>query len=252
MTIGPDDKHPTPTSCARQAGLGLPDRDYYLRDDKDLAATREAYKKYLAQTLVSVGVAAADAETRAAAVYTLEHDIAVVHWPAADRRDADKTYNPLTVPELKSLAPDYPWEASFAAAGIPMKARGADRTVIVSEKSAFPPIAKIFAATPISVWRDFLTIRCIHSSLGLPAGLTTPIRVLPDRPARAQLTARPDHEGVRFPGSADGSPEGIRREVLPARSEAKRALVNNPPSFGEDLKTLDWMTPRPVPRLKKS
>ena len=250
MRIGTDDKNPNAyVVFLRQAGLGLPDRDYYLRDDKELAATREAYKRYLAQTLASVGVAAADAGTRAAAVYALEHDIAVAHWPAADRRDADKTYNPLTIPELRSLAPDYPWEAAFAASGISLKARGADRTIIVNEKSAFPPIAKIFAATPVSVWRDYLTIRCVHSFAPyLPrrfddADFAFFGTALQGRGRQLDRTTR----GVRFLDQRMG--EALGKEYVakyfPPEAKAKvRALVDNLLlAFGEDLKTLDWMTP---------
>ncbi len=111
--IGVDDKHPDRyTVFVGQSGLGMPDRDYYLRDDKDLAATREAYKKYLEQMLALAGVK--DGAARAGKVYALEHDIAVVSWPAADRRNADKVYNPMTLTELASFAPGFPWAASLA------------------------------------------------------------------------------------------------------------------------------------------
>jgi putative endopeptidase len=164
-SIGPDDKNPNRYVLQfRQGGLGLTDRDYYLSEDKELEATREAYKKYLAQTLEMVGASKADAARRGAAVFALERDIATAHWTAVDRRDADKSYNPMTVSELKSLAPDYPWDATFAALGISQKVAGADRGVLVREKSAFPVLAKQFAKTPVPVWRDYLTIRLVHSN----------------------------------------------------------------------------------------
>jgi len=118
--LGVDDKHPDRyTVFLTQSGLGMPDRDYYLRDDKNLAATREAYKKYLEQMLGLAGVK--DAASRAARIYAVEHDIAVASWPAADRRDADKVYNPMTLPELVKFAPGFPWTAYFEALGIPVK-----------------------------------------------------------------------------------------------------------------------------------
>ena len=65
-----------------QSGLGMPNRDYYLKtDDPALAATRDAYKKYLVQTLGLAGVK--DAEARAAAVYALEDGMAKAHWESA-------------------------------------------------------------------------------------------------------------------------------------------------------------------------
>ncbi len=54
----------------------------------------------------------------------LEHDMAVASWPAADRRDAEKTYNPMTVSDLEKMAPQFPWRCLFlAAAGIPDERR---------------------------------------------------------------------------------------------------------------------------------
>ena len=99
-----------------QSGLGMPDRDYYLGTDKQVAATRDAYKKYIVQMLSLAG--AKDAAARGAAVYAVEEKIAQAHWPAADKRNTDKTYNPMTISALAQLAPQYPWDAYFAAAGV--------------------------------------------------------------------------------------------------------------------------------------
>ena len=125
--LGADDKDPDAYVVRfGQAGLGLPDRDYYLKEDKALADTREAYKSYLAQMLGFAGVKDA---ARAAAVYDLEYALAQASWPAADRREAEKTYNPMTISELSKLAPEYPWAASvrMPSSGIP----NPDRLVIV-------------------------------------------------------------------------------------------------------------------------
>jgi predicted metalloendopeptidase len=250
MRIEADDRHPDAYVLRiRQSGLGLPDRDYYLRDDEELAKTRAAYRGYLEQALASLGVAEAEAAKRAGAVYGLEHDIAVAHWPAADRRDADKTYNPLTIPELEAFAPGYPWRAALDAAGIPPKARGADRTLIVHEKSAFPKIAEIFAATPVSVWRDYLTLRCLHSFADyLPrrfrdADFAFFGATLQGRTRDLDRSTR----GVRLLDRRMG--EGLGKlyvaKYFPPEAKAKvRALVGNLlRAFDEDLKTLDWMTP---------
>src|SRR5262249_33320771 len=101
--IAPDSKDShIYTLTLAQSGLGMPDRDYYLRDDKALQATRDAYKAHIAQVLKLAGYKNADA--RAHAIYDLETAMAKLHWAAADRRDADKTYNPMTVSELEKFA----------------------------------------------------------------------------------------------------------------------------------------------------
>src|SRR6201996_3045647 len=99
-----------------QSGLGLPDRDYYLKDDPDLAKTRDAYKAHLAKVFGMVGLS--DPDKRAAAVYDLEYKLAQADWTDEDDRDADKTYNPMTLTQLKAMAPGFPWEAYFKASTI--------------------------------------------------------------------------------------------------------------------------------------
>ena len=248
MFITADDKHPNAYVVKLgQSGLGLPDRDYYLRDDKEIVSTRDAYKKHLAQVLSSVGLM--DAQARAAAVYELEHRIAIASWPAADRRDADKIYNPMTIPQLKKLAGGYPWDAYFKSAGIPPKSRGADRTVVVAENTAFPKIAEIFAATPVPVWRDYLTIRYVHNLASyLPrtfddADFAFYGTALQGRPRQLDRATR----GARLLDSRLGEALGklYVGKYFPPESKAKvRALVDNLlQAYEQDLKTLPWMTP---------
>ncbi len=143
-----------------QSGLGMPDRDYYLLQDKDSATVRAAYKSYISDML---GFAGVHDPGRAAAVYALEEQIARVHWPAAERREADKVYNPMPITELQQFAAPFPWQSYLTAAGVTSRSPRGERVVIVREKSAFPGLAALFAATPVAVWRDYLTVRYLHA-----------------------------------------------------------------------------------------
>jgi predicted metalloendopeptidase len=245
-----DDKHPDRYVLQlRQGSLGLPDRDYYLKeDDKDLASAREAYRQFLAQTLVSLGIAQGEATSRANEVYALERDIAKAEWPNVESRDIDKTYNPMTVKELKALAPEFPWETALGALGVPLKAGGADRTILVREKSAIPALSKLFAATPIPVWRDYLTLHLVHSFADY----------LPKKFQEADFafygttlsgnTSQLDRgtRGVRILDRRMGEALGkiYVAKYFPPEAKAKvRALVDNLlAAMGEDLQTLDWMS----------
>jgi len=132
-----------------QAGLGLPDRDYYLQPA--FAAQKAGYEAYVAQMLKLAGWAAPEASAKA--IVALETQIAGVSWTRAERRDDDKTYNPFEVAKLKAYAPGFDWTAYLAGAGLAK----ADR-VIVAENTAFPKIAAIFAATPVETlkaWAAF-------------------------------------------------------------------------------------------------
>ena len=247
MRINADDKNPDRYAVVlAQSGLGMPDRDYYLRDDREITATREAYKKYLEQMLTLAGVK--DATARAAKVFALENDIAVASWPAADRRDADKTYNAMTVPELTQLAPGFPWSAYFQSAGISARSPQGDRRVIVGEKIAFPPIANLFAATPVSVWRDYLTVRYLNAFAAyLPRSVDDTDfaffgTVIQGRSQQLDRATR----GARLLDNLMGEALGkiYVRKYFPPEAKVKiQTLVRNLlQAYEEDLKTLAWMT----------
>jgi putative endopeptidase len=97
-----------------QAGLGLPDRDYYLRDN--FKAQKERYQQYVADMLKLVEYP--DAEKHAADIVAMETKIAEGHWTRAESRDRDKTYNPMTIAELEKYAPGWAWRAAFNDAGL--------------------------------------------------------------------------------------------------------------------------------------
>ena len=122
------------------AGLGMPDRDFYLAEPFE--PVRSAYRSYLEALLTSIGWPAA--RQAAAEVWELELRIARVHWTRTERRQRERTYNPMTLTELEGYAPGFPWREWAEGAGVAGIAR-----VVVMEKDAFPKLAAIFAETPV-------------------------------------------------------------------------------------------------------
>ena len=132
-----------------QAGIGLPDRDYYLTDR--FKPQRDAYRAYIARTMKMVGNT--DPEKAADAIMAFETEIAKVSWTVADRRDVGKINNPMSSDELTAYAPGLDWSAWLAGAGIAPQKR-----MIVTEKAAVRDIAALFGATPldtIKLWQTF-------------------------------------------------------------------------------------------------
>ena len=150
IAVNEDEKDPTHNVLhVSQGGLGLPDRDYYLRDA--FQEKKVEYRDYIARLLDMVGWA--DAQQRAGDVVAFETRIAQASWSRAESRDRDKTYNLLTPAELDVLAPDFPWSAWLAAADV-----SAARGIIVRQKNAFPRLAEIFANTALETlqaWKAF-------------------------------------------------------------------------------------------------
>src|SRR4051812_731536 len=132
-----------------QAGLGLPDRDYYLKPD--FAEKKQKYQAYVTQLLKLVDWP--DADKRAAEVVDFETKIADVSWTKTQQRDPVATYNAMSVGELETAAPKFAWRKFLAQAGLAKVER-----VVVAEKSAFPKIAEVFDKTPvetIQAWQAF-------------------------------------------------------------------------------------------------
>ena len=244
--IGVDDKNSDAYSInLYQSGLGMPDRDYYLKTDKEIVATQAAYKKYLADMLSIAG--RSDASGRAEKIYALELALAKVSWPAADRRDADKIYNPMSVADLKKLAPGFDWGALFQAAGVADK--GGQRKVIVAENTAFPNLAKVFASTPIDVWRDYMTVRYLHHFAAyLPKKVDDTDfafygTALGGKTAQLERPTR----GIRLLDNSMGEALGhlyVARYFPPeAKAKALQLVKNLLAAYDADIRTLAWMTP---------
>jgi putative endopeptidase len=150
LGVGLDPKHPDVYVLGvGQAGLGLPDRDYYLSADSQLAAARAQYREYVANLLGLANVA--NAQSAADAIVALEKRIAELHWPREKSRDRDLTYNPRSRAELVAMAPEFPWRAALEAFGAP-----AQDSFVVAQPDAIQGMARLFRETPVSTWRSYL------------------------------------------------------------------------------------------------
>jgi putative endopeptidase len=127
-----------------QAGLTMPDRDYYL--ESSFAEQKRQFTLYVQRLLTLVGWP--ESHERSTAIVALETRIAGASWTKAEQRDLLKTYNPYSVPELQSFAPGISWVDFLSGAGLSHATR-----VVVNEQTAFPKIAAIFADTPLATLR---------------------------------------------------------------------------------------------------
>ncbi len=138
-----------------QAGLGLPDRDYYLQDS--FAPQRQAYEAYIVRMLTLAGWPQPAAHAKA--IVAMETEIAKVSWTRAERRDDDKTYNPFEVSRLATLAPGFDWKGFMAGMDLATREK-----VIVAENTAFPKIAAIYAATPVDTLQAWMAFNLVDNA----------------------------------------------------------------------------------------
>jgi putative endopeptidase len=138
-----------------QSGLGLPDRDYYLKPE--LAVKKNAYRAYAATLLGLVGWP--DPAAAADAAITFETRIAEASWTRVRQRDLNAIYNPTAPNDLVALAPGFDWAPLLASAGIAGKP-----IVVVNEKSAFPKLAALYAETPVETLRAWMAFHAADAA----------------------------------------------------------------------------------------
>jgi putative endopeptidase len=187
-----------------QGGLGMPDRDYYLSADPKIAETRAKYLDHLTNMLTLAGEK--NAAARAKAIVDFETRIAKVHWTRADSRDATKTYNRMSLAEVRKLAPGFDFPAFVKADGMTLD------HVVVFQPSAFKGIATLIGQAPLSVLKDQLLVRSLDSY-------------------SAVLPKRFDDESFAFYGTVlNGTPQQEERW--------KRAVTFTVGALGDDVSKL--------------
>jgi putative endopeptidase len=241
LDIDVDEKDPGRYAVAiGQSGLGLPDRDYYLT--AAFAEKKKAYQAYVAKELGLAGWA--DPDAAAAAIVDLETQIAAVSWTRAERRDPDKTYNPMTPAELEKAAPGFAWHAWLAAGGL-----GDARQVIVRENTSIPKVAAIYAATPLATlkaWAAFHTVDAAAPLLSKPfadARFDFRNRLLQGQKVERERWKR----AVAFVDGGMGEAVGrvYVAKYFPPEAKAKiDALVSElRVALNQRIDRLDWMSP---------
>jgi predicted metalloendopeptidase len=133
-----------------QGGLGMPDRDYYLKlKDAKLGAVRAKYLAHVEKMLAMAGEARSAAAARD--ILALETRLARVQWTKVQNRDPVKTYNPIKLAKLSALAPGYDWKRYADAAKIEGRVDG----VVVSQPSYLKGFARIARDAPLPVWKAY-------------------------------------------------------------------------------------------------
>jgi putative endopeptidase len=156
LSVGLDAKNPNAYAVsANVGGMTLPDRDYYLLPQ--YAAQKAAYQAYMGRTLKLAGWA--EPEKLAADVVAMETRLAESVWTRVERRDPNKTYNPMSLAELKKLTPEFDWDAYLRGVNGPVIDR-----VIVGQNTAFPKVSKVIAETPIETLKAWQAFRITHQA----------------------------------------------------------------------------------------
>jgi putative endopeptidase len=138
-----------------QGGLGLPDRDYYLKNDDKLKEYREKYVGFVTNVLGQAGDAAAAKSARE--IFVLETRLARAHWTNVENRDAVKTYNKVAVADLAKQFPGFDWSAWTTELGV-----SSVPSLVVSQPSYLKAFAAAVNELPVDAWKPYLKMSLLN------------------------------------------------------------------------------------------
>ena len=143
-------------------GLGLPDRDYYVKDDEDSKNKRDLYVKHITRMLQYLGDDEDSANKQAKQILAFETRLAEPKMDKVDRRDARKRYNPRSINDLQNMVPSINWRRYFTGIG----AKDID-TVIVGELKYMGELQKILKENNVSDWKAYLRWSSLNGAAGM-------------------------------------------------------------------------------------
>jgi predicted metalloendopeptidase len=249
--VGADQKHSTENILqVTQSGLGMPDRDYYLKQDAKMVSARAAYVAYITKLLTLAKQP--DPAGAANRILALETQIATPQWERARNRDRDATYNKMTVSELAAMTPSYNWTRYLEQAGL-----GKASDVVVRQPDYVKALDPIFASTPLSTWREYLTFHMIDDFADvLPAPF-----VQANFEFRGHTLSGAQELAVRWKRAVDGTNETlgeaagtlyIQKYFKPEAKARMDALVKNLiNAYSVGIDSLEWMSPETKAQAKE-
>lgn len=225
-----------------QSGLTLPNRDYYLSDDARRSVIRAQFRTYVAAMLDLVQYP--DHEASAEAVLRLETEIAKAQWTNERRSDRSLTYHPKSRAQLRAYAPDYPWDVTLAALGVPRQ-----DLFVVKEDGAIRELSRQFRAAPIATWRAYMTFHYLAGMADvLPKAFDELTFNFNGRTLSGQQQQRARSlRAIDAVNAALGEGVGqlyVQQHFAPqARAQIAAMVENMRAAYRARIARLDWMSP---------
>jgi len=143
---------------ANAGGLGMPDRDYYVKTDAKSVEAREKYVQHVARMFGLMGEDAARAKTDAAVVMAIETELAKASLTRVERREPHNLFHKLSPADFKALAPEFDWDAYFAAIGLAPPA-----VVNATEPAFYRALNEQLATRDLADWKTYLRWHLVHA-----------------------------------------------------------------------------------------
>lgn len=225
-----------------QGGLGLPDVEYYTKDDSRSKDIREKYVEHVANMFKLIGIDESTAAKYAATVMDIETRLAKASNTRLENRDPEKTYNKFTVNNLKIQSPDFNWDKYFEGLGVQTS------LVVVGQPKFFAELSKMVNDIPLNDWKVYLKWKIIddaasylsspfvNEKFNFSGKYLTGAKVLQPRWKRIM-------QSVNFTMGELLGQLYVAETFPPEAKERAVAIVNNIlKSMGESIKNLEWMS----------
>ncbi|MBV8392203.1 MAG: M13 family metallopeptidase [Alphaproteobacteria bacterium] len=249
LSVWPDEHDPS-TFVAHfgQGHLGLPDRDYYLRDDEHFKKIRAAYRTHIVKLLTLAGEPASEAD--ADAILALETSLARLYWTRVQNRDPIATYNKKEIAALPALVTENAtngggWRDYFANAMVAPEVK----SLIVLQPSYIESVGAVLKETPLAVWRTYLVFNLISTYANyLPEAIEKEgfefdqhtLRGVPQQPERWKRGVALVDRSLAF---ALGKLYVARHFPSENKAHAEAMIGHLMAVYRQTLETLDWMGP---------
>ena len=225
-----------------QGGLGMPDRDYYMKDDQRSKEVQEAYLVHLQKMFVLTGADEATSKTNADIVYRLEKRMAAPSMTLLEQRDPHKTYHKMNVQGLLEMSPEYNWAAHFQSIGLQNPG-----DFIVGQPAFVAELGKMVKDVSVDDWKIYLKWQVVNSLASyLPTAFVDQNFDFYGKTLTGSVAQRPRWkrvQGATNNALSEAIGQMYVQKYFPA--EAKKRMLdlvsNLRVSLGERIKQLEWM-----------
>lgn len=231
------------TEGVTQAGLGLPDRDYYTKTDERSKMIRDEYVKHVAKMFELMGDDATKAAAEAQTILGLETRMATASLTRVERRDPEKLYHRMTMVQMKDVAPGFDWPTYFKNVGLKQ-----NTDVNVATPKFFEEVGKLLAETSMPDWQTYMRWHLINasapalSSKFVDQSFNFNGKILQGSKENLPRWKRCVAGTDRVLGEALGEVY-VKKAFPPAAKERALAMVKNlEAALKEDLASLGWMS----------
>ncbi len=225
-----------------QGGLGLPDRDYYFKDDEKSAELRKKYVEHVAKMFTLLGEDPAKAAVEAKVVMEIETGLAKGAFDQTTRRDPQKIYHKMTNKELAALSPAFDWNVYFEGVGAPRF-----DSLNVVEPEFIKNMQQVISAHSLDDWKMYLRWHVVHNSAAmLPAAFVNENFEFFSKTLQGTKELRPRWKrcvGYSDDDLGDAVGEVYVQQTFGAEGKERTlAMVGAlEKALGEDIKGLPWM-----------